>query len=65
MPGRTFNSPHDFNEQFEAWLRLKNARVVRTTWAAPTALLGADLAAMRALPPAPGARLAPTRPPRP
>ena len=53
MPGRTFHSPHDFNEQFAAWLTLKNARVVRTTKAAPTALLEADLAAMRALPPQP------------
>ena len=53
MPGRTFNSPHDFNEQFTAWLTLKNARVVRTTAAAPLTLLAADLAAMRPLPPHP------------
>lgn len=53
VPGRTFRSPADFNEQFAAWLALKNARVVRTTGVAPTERLGADLAAMRPLPPTP------------
>lgn len=53
MPGRSFVSPHDFNEQFASWLALKNQRVVRTTRSAPTSRLPADLAAMRALPPHP------------
>ena len=35
MPGRTFSSPRDFNEQLTAWLVLTNARVVRTTGVAP------------------------------
>lgn len=53
LPGRTFTSPQDFNEQFAAWLTKKNARVVRTTGVAPTQRLAADLAAMRPLPPSP------------
>jgi hypothetical protein len=53
LPGRTFSSPQDFNEQFSTWLTLKNARVVRTTGVAPTQRLAADLAAMRPLPPSP------------
>jgi hypothetical protein len=53
MPGRTLCSPQDFNHQFQEWLTLKNARVVRTTGAAPTARLEVDLAAMRPLPPQP------------
>ena len=53
MPGRSFTSPRDFNEQLAAWLILKNARVVRTTGVAPTQRLASDLAAMRPLPPTP------------
>ena len=53
LPGRTFASPQDFNEQLNAWLTLKNARVVRTTGVAPTHRLASDLAAMRPLPPTP------------
>lgn len=30
MPGRTFTSSADFNEQFSDWLALANQRVVRT-----------------------------------
>ena len=48
LPGRRFTSPQDFNEQFAAWLTLKNARVVRTTGVAPTQRLAADLAASSA-----------------
>lgn len=53
MPGRTFASPADFNAQFTDWLGKANARVVRTIKAAPTDLIGADRAAMLALPPIP------------
>jgi hypothetical protein len=53
MPGRAFTSPADFNAQFSDWLTLANARVVRTTKAAPVDLLETDRAAMLALPPIP------------
>ena len=53
MPGRHFTSHDDFNAQFTQWLSRANARVVRTTRAAPRDRLEADLAAMRALPPRP------------
>jgi len=53
MPGRSFTSPADFNEQFTDWLGRANARVVRTTKAAPTDRLEADRAAMLPLPPIP------------
>lgn len=53
MPGRSFASPADFNEQFTNWLMLANRRVVRTLKAAPTDLLDADLAGMLPLPPIP------------
>jgi hypothetical protein len=53
LPGRTFSSPGDFNDQLTAWLTLKNARVVRTTGHAPTQRLAEDLASMRPLPPTP------------
>ena len=53
MPGRTFTSPADFNTQFTDWLGKANARVVRTTKAAPTDLIDADRAAMLPLPPIP------------
>jgi len=51
MPGRTFASPADFNAQFTDWLATANARVVRTTKAAPVDRLAVDLAAMLPLPP--------------
>ena len=53
MPGRTFTSPADFNAQFTDWLTRANARVVRTTKAAPLDLIDADRAAMLPLPPIP------------
>lgn len=51
IPGRTFTSPQDFNTQLAAWLQLANSRLVRRTGARPWELLGADRAAMLALPP--------------
>jgi transposase len=53
MPGRTFASPGDFNDQFTDWLTRANARVVRTIKAAPADLIEADRAAMLPLPPIP------------
>jgi len=53
MPGRSFASPADFNNQFADWLATANQRVVRTTQARPTDLLEADRAAMLLLPPVP------------
>jgi len=53
MPGRSFDSPADFNVQFTDWLELANARVVRTIRARPIELVHADREAMLALPPIP------------
>ena len=53
MPGRSFASPADFNEQFTDWLTLANERVVRTLGASPASRLDADLAGMLPLPPIP------------
>lgn len=53
MPGRRFQSPGDFNDQFTDWLATANARVVRTIKAAPLDLVEADRAAMLPLPPIP------------
>lgn len=53
MPGRTFTSPADFNNQLTDWLTRANARVVRTTRAAPVDRLAGDLAGMLPLPPVP------------
>lgn len=53
MPGRSFESPADFNAQFADWLERANRRVVRTTRARPIDLVDADRAAMLALPPVP------------
>ncbi len=51
MPGRTFESPADFNTQFADWLGLANARIVRTIKSRPVDRLEADRAAMLPLPP--------------
>jgi len=51
MPGRTFESPADFNTQFADWLTIANARIVRTIKARPVELLDVDRAAMLPLPP--------------
>ncbi len=53
MPGRSFASPADFNDQFTEWLATANQRVVRTTGAKPITLLETDRTAMLALPPVP------------
>ncbi|GAA1963698.1 IS21 family transposase [Microbacterium deminutum] len=53
MPGRSFTSPADFDDQFSNWLRRVNGRIVRTTKAAPTERLDADRTAMLPLPPIP------------
>ena len=53
MPGRTFKSPGDFNDQFTDWLTKANGRVVRTLKSAPVDLIEADRAAMLPLPPIP------------
>lgn len=53
LPGRTFNSPQDFNTQLQAWLLLVNARPRRALGCAPTERLAADLAGMLTLPPVP------------
>ena len=53
MPGRSFDSPADFNAQFTDWLERANRRVVRTLKARPIDLVDADRAAMLALPPIP------------
>jgi transposase len=53
MPGRSFASPADFNNQFAGWLATANQRVVRTTHAKPVDRLETDRAAMLLLPPVP------------
>ena len=53
MPGRSFRSPADFNDQFTDWVTRANARVVRTIKVAPVALIDVDRAAMLPLPPIP------------
>ncbi len=51
LPGRSFDSPADFNTQLGLWLPRANARVVRSLGRRPEEVLPADLAAMTALPP--------------
>lgn len=53
MPGRSFESPADFNDQFTSWIDTANRRQVRTLKARPIDLVDADRAAMLALPPVP------------
>ena len=53
MPGRSFGSPADSNDQFTGWLEEANQRVVRTINAKPADRLAADRDAMLALPPVP------------
>jgi transposase len=53
LPGRTFDSPADFNNQLQAWLQLANTRRKRSLGCAPAERIGADKAAMLALPPVP------------
>ena len=51
MPGRSFASPADFNDQFGDWLKRANRRLVRSVGAAPVERLEIDRAAMLPLPP--------------
>ncbi|MGV0724052.1 IS21 family transposase [Mycolicibacterium elephantis] len=51
LPGREFSGPGDFNHQFGKWLQIVNTRKRRVLGCAPTERIGADLAAMLALPP--------------
>jgi hypothetical protein len=53
MPGRSFDSPADFNTQFGEWLERANRREVRTLRARPIDLVDVDREAMLALPPIP------------
>lgn len=51
LPGRSFTSPHDFNEQLRQWLPTANSRRVRVLDGRPIDFLEADRAQMLALPP--------------
>ena len=51
LPGRTFASPADFNAQLADWLAVVNTRRRRALGCAPVDRIGADRAAMLALPP--------------
>ena len=51
LPGRTFESPADFNAQLQAWLSKANSRHHRTLGCRPADRVDADRAAMLALPP--------------
>lgn len=52
LPGRTFASPADFNDQLTEWLIRANIRTVRAIGARPVDLLDTDRQAMTPLPPA-------------
>jgi transposase len=51
LPGRHFASPADFNAQLSAWLAVVNTRTRRALGCAPSDRIGADRAAMLAVPP--------------
>jgi transposase len=51
LPGRTFASPADFNDQLTEWLAHANTRVVRSIHGRPVDLLATEYASMLALPP--------------
>ena len=55
LPGRSFASPADFNDQLQAWLAVVNRRTRRALGCAPTDRIAADRAGMLALPPVPPA----------
>ena len=55
LPGRAFAGPTDFNAQLQHWLGLVNLRRRRALGCAPADRIGADRAAMLALPPVPPA----------
>jgi transposase len=51
LPGRAFAGPADFNTQLQGWLDVVNRRRRRVLGCAPIDRVGADTAAMLALPP--------------
>jgi transposase len=51
LPGRSFASPVDFNEQLTEWLTRANTRTVRSIQGRPADLLEVDYASMLMLPP--------------
>lgn len=52
LPGRSFESPEDFNAQLTSWLTTKaNRRIHRSIRCRPSERLSEDLASMLALPP--------------
>jgi transposase len=51
LPGRSFTGPADFNAQLAGWLAAVNQRPRRALGCAPAERIGADKAAMLALPP--------------
>lgn len=51
LPGRTFASPYNFNEQLVDWLVPANARTVRSVHGRPVDLLATEYPSMLALPP--------------
>src|SRR5271157_5171057 len=55
LPGREFSSPADFNAQLGAWIATANTRWHRRLECRPSDRIGADRAAMIALPPVPPA----------
>jgi transposase len=55
LPGRDFAGPADFNAQLHTWLAVANTRVRRALGCPAAERIGADRAAMLALPPVPPA----------
>ena len=53
LPGRSFGSPHDFNDQLGQWLPIANSRRVRVLDGRPIDFLDPDRVKMLALPPVP------------
>jgi transposase len=51
LPGRSFASPADFNNQMQQWISVVNTRTRRALGCAPTDRIVADRQAMLALPP--------------
>jgi transposase len=51
LPGRSFTSPQDFNDQLRLWLPTANSRRVRVLDGRPVDFLAADRTQMLALPP--------------
>ena len=53
LPGRSFDSPADFNDQLTTWLVVANSRLHRSLGCRPVDRWAADAAAMLELPPTP------------